>query len=277
MKTGRGGALRYDFFFFFFKQKSLSNTFLAICKILVHNRGRPCFSDVRIGNVFYSWPEMAKCFFIVFVIHIHFSVSWWSLDKSYRHDDIFSELARLASLLIQRSHDASPVVLILQSRTSSYGDSCSPCTQSKQRRRFSAWCNSGYFSGRNDHTGRLQFPSWKLNGKNTTGNQCCQRKAIYTPNWATWKSSAAGWKKLLGGRPYIGLLWRRLPQAKTPIFRGSALKFWQHWHKSWSNHYWQHGFSIRDVITDLFTNRQFFYHFNSTSSWQPKVRTLNTP
>ena len=31
-----------------------------------HNRSRPCFS----GNVFYSWPEMAKCFFIVFVIHI---------------------------------------------------------------------------------------------------------------------------------------------------------------------------------------------------------------
>ena len=40
---------------------------LYICtgdwKFLAHNRGRPCFSDVRIGNVFYSWPEMAKCFF----------------------------------------------------------------------------------------------------------------------------------------------------------------------------------------------------------------------
>ena len=83
--------------------------------------------------------------------------------------------------------------------------------------------------------------------------------------------------KLLGERPNIGLLWSRLPRAKMPIFRGSLLKFWQHWHKSWSNHYWQHGFWIRDVITDLFTNRPFFYHLNSTSSWQPKVRTFNTP
>ena len=82
-------------------------------------------------------------------------------------------------------------------------------------------------------------------------------------------------KKMLGGRPNIGLLWSRLSWAKMPIFRCSALKFWQHWHESWSNHNWQHGFSIRDAITDLFTNRQFFYHLNSTSSSQPKVRTYH--
>ena len=84
-------------------------------------------------------------------------------------------------------------------------------------------------------------------------------------------------KKFWGGCPNIGLLWSRLPWAKTPIYRGSALKFWQHWHKSWLNHYWQHGFSIRDAITDLLTNRQFFYHLKFTSSWQPKVRIFKTP
>ena len=89
-----------------------------------------------------------------------------------------------------------------------------------------------------------------------------------------FKIVCRGLKKLLGGRPNIGLLWSRLPWAKTPIFCGSALKFWQHWHKSWSNHYWQHGFSIRDVITGLFTNHQFFYHLNSTSSWQPKCEDI---
>ena len=35
--------------------------------ILAYNRGRPCFSDVRIGNVFYSWPEMTKVFFLSYL------------------------------------------------------------------------------------------------------------------------------------------------------------------------------------------------------------------
>ena len=42
---------------------------------LAHNRGRPCFSDVRIGNVFYSWPEMAKCFFYR-IYHPHLAKSY---------------------------------------------------------------------------------------------------------------------------------------------------------------------------------------------------------
>ena len=111
---------------------------------LAHRCSQPCFSDVSIGHVFYRWPEMAKCFFFFLsylsstfckIIHmiacelltctsVHFSVSWWS----------YRELARLAILLIQRSHE--------------------------------------HYSGKNYHTGRLQFPSWKitsnLNGKKAT-------------------------------------------------------------------------------------------------------------
>ena len=41
---------------------------------------------------------------------------------------------------IQKSY-ISTLDSILQSWTSSHGDSCTPC---KQRRRFTAWCNSGY-------------------------------------------------------------------------------------------------------------------------------------
>ena len=51
--------------------------------MLAHRRGRPCFSDVRIGNVFYSWPEMAKCFFIVFVIHILQNHTYDSMRITY--------------------------------------------------------------------------------------------------------------------------------------------------------------------------------------------------
>ena len=42
---------------------------------LAHNRGRPFFSDVRIGNVFYSWREMAKCFFYR-ICHPHLAKSY---------------------------------------------------------------------------------------------------------------------------------------------------------------------------------------------------------
>ena len=42
---------------------------------LAHIRDRPCFSDVRIGNVFYSWPEMTKCFFFYRICHPHLAKS----------------------------------------------------------------------------------------------------------------------------------------------------------------------------------------------------------
>ena len=150
-----------------------------------------------------------------------------------------NELARIAILLTQRSHDTSPRIMTILVGSSFH---------------------------RENWTGKI------LPGISVANDRRFTRRIGLLENRLPRVE-----KKLLGGHPYIGLLWRCLPRAKTPIFHGSALKFWQHWHKSWSNHYWQHGFSIRDVITDLFTNRQFFYHFNSTSSWQPKVRTLNTP
>ena len=103
--------------------------------------------------VFYRWPEMATCFFIIFVIHILQNHTYDSMRITYQHPILvfldgrkinltemvtfLVSLYRLTILLIQRSHDTTP---------------------------------------ENDHTGRLQFPYWKLmlnlNGKKAIGN-CC--------------------------------------------------------------------------------------------------------
>ena len=56
----------------------------VLCKVgkkLAHNRGRPCFSDVRIGNVFYSWPEMAKCFFLSYLSSTSCKIDDWGVFR----------------------------------------------------------------------------------------------------------------------------------------------------------------------------------------------------
>ena len=54
---------------------------VALNSKLAHNHGQPCFSDVRIGNVFYSWPEMAKCIF--------YRICYPHLAKSYIYDSMW--------------------------------------------------------------------------------------------------------------------------------------------------------------------------------------------
>ena len=104
---------------------------------------------------------------------------------------------------------------------------------------------------------------------------------IYPPNRATLKSSATGLKKTFGRVTYYCASLKSLAAGKKNQF--AAVVVWSSGNidmnhdQFWSIQFWQHGFSIRGAITDLFTNRQFFYHLNSTSSWQPKVRTFITP
>ena len=53
-------------------------THVCACSLawLAHHRSQPCFSDfMRIGNVFYRWPEMAKCLF--------YRICYPHLAKSY--------------------------------------------------------------------------------------------------------------------------------------------------------------------------------------------------
>ena len=149
---------------------------------------------------------------------------------------------RLAILLIQRSHGTTPEKMtILSSAPISIMKIHVKFEREKYYRELS-YLGSSMFKG----------PVW---ARSTVQKWVLPTLGDLPAELGYFKVVCRGLKKLLGGHPYIGLLWSRSLRAKTPIFSGSALKFWQHWHKSWSNHYWQHGFSIRDVITDLFTNR----------------------
>ena len=102
---------------------------------------------------------------------------------------------------------------------------------------------------------------------------------IYPLSWATLKLSAAGFKKncwagdLLLGSFEVACRGQKCRFAAVVLWRFGNTDM-NHHDQFWSIHFWQHGFSIRGAITNLFTNRQFFYHLNSTSSWQPKVRTF---
>ena len=55
---------------------SLDTEMPVWCCMLAHNRGLPSFSDVRIGNVFYSWPEMAKWFYFYCICHPYLAKSY---------------------------------------------------------------------------------------------------------------------------------------------------------------------------------------------------------